>query len=522
MSLDCFKYIYNLKECRFWPTLKRRQDIPDPLKSRRADPNRPSKFGLGFAEAAGFVLTGQVTLGRDGNSLSVRYTGNQGGERLASVNQQPTGKRIWHDANSMKAPAFLAIAEAMLLRVGAFRETRTRWEELLQALAGELGHRPTYTQNELAGASTSPACSNAVLALSDALYFEIKAAFDGHGYVFGYQPDDHAETDLDPLFGPSSTTAGPTPWPTGVSSLTATLTALIATGGTALLVGPTGTFKTTTAKQAAIASSAHLTVVKGRPGLEDRDFFGTVTPAGGGSVGGGSTESGPTWVDGPVTRAFRAAQQGPAVLLIDELLRFEPYYLGALVGLLDTDTPRELESRGITPLADGPHYALELPTGERLAAPAANLTLIATTNMGADYVQSVTLDAALMGRFELLVEVERADEATCDRLYREAAGEAGFAEGARLLHDLEDFTRAHHLDEGGLLARRAHPRLMLSMAGQMERLKQAGMAPAEAAKQAAEVTVLPYCTERGPDGLLDRSGAQLLRDETERLAARLD
>lgn len=515
MPLDCFKYIYNLKACDFWPTLTRRQNIPVRLKSRQADASRPSKLGLGFAEAAGFFLTGQVRLGRDGDCLSIIYESNRGGRRLVSANQQAGGqqagsrqagdRRIWHDANSMKAPAFLALAEAVLLEADAFEESRTRWEALLGALAGELGGRPPYPTSDLQAASTSAACCEAMMALSDALYFEIKSAFETGGYAFGQGPMAYDDANLDELFGSAGSKAG-APGPSA-APLERTLSVLIGTGGTALLIGPTGTFKTTTATRAALGAGAALTVVKGRPGLDDRDFFGGVTP----------TESGPAWVDGPVTRAFRQAQEGPAVLLVDELLRFEPLYLGALVGLLDPALPAELESRGITPATGGEHYVAELPTGERVAAPAANLTLVATTNMGADYVQATGLDAALMGRFELVVEVEQADPAVCERLYREAAGEAGFADGAKLLHALEGFTREHHIDDGGLFVRRAHPRLMLSMARHMGRLQQAGTSRQEAAMQAACVTLVPYCVERGPDGLLDRSGRRLLLDEVERL-----
>src|SRR5690606_19079700 len=85
---------------------------------------------------------------------------------------------------------------------------------------------------------------------------------------------------------------------------------------------PTGTFKTETGKQLALTTDARLVTLKGAAGIEDRDFWGSIVP----------TEHGPKWVDGPLTKAFRSAQKNKTVLLIDELLRFEPLYANVLVG----------------------------------------------------------------------------------------------------------------------------------------------------------------------------------------------
>ena len=520
MALSFARYAYHLSSCRYWPSLTARAHIPGHLKSKLAQKERESRLGLGLVEAVSHLLCGPVTLGRDPaapENISVTYTSNRGGERVASA-EAGCRPALWRGVGGMKGAPMLCVVEAVRSGGGAFPEVGERWKRLLDELVLAVGHEAPYVMSEIqtADAHSTPA-RHAVMALTDSIYFALKEADargthrleDAGGLAFKSDAalfrDVIGQRAAVPEANPGGRTAG---------GLRATLEGLVATGGTALLVGPTGTFKTTTAVQAAQAAGAALTVVKGRPGIEDRDFFGGVTP----------TAGGPAWVDGPVSEAFRKAAAGPSVLLVDELLRFEPVFLGALVGLLDPAPPEELAARGIAAHSAGAHYVAELPTGEKLAAPCAHLTLIATTNMGDQYAQAGSrIDAALLGRFEIAVDVEEPDPDVRRSLYEAACAAltVGADMGADLLEALEVFAGSHHMDQGGLLERRAHPRLMLSMARQIGRLEAAGLAPGDAAVEATRVTLATYCAQRGANGLLDPAGVEVLLDGVRELSSQL-
>ena len=527
MGLKCFRYGFSKKESDFWPTLSKRQEMPPGCKSKHN--GRTAKLGLGLVEAVSVLLAGRVELGREGASFSISYQSNRGGTRVASSRsgEGSSGpgapRRIWEGTDAMKAPIILCLVEAMLLETtpgGAdseLAEVGGRWAALLEEIELETGEAAPYTKTQITRAAQSDLCQKAVMALTDGVYFALKRSEDEGTREFrdrgGSGFPALSGEDFDRLFDRPPAEATPEPMPEGY--LTATLSGLIQTGGTALLVGPTGTFKTTTATRVAEAEGAALQVVKGRPGIEDRDFFGGVVPTG----------SGPAWRDGPVTKAFRKGRAEATMLLMDELLRFEPLFLGAFVGLLDPASPAELSARGIDPapgFSGADHYVAELPTGEEVACPTRRLALVATTNMGSDYVQASRLDAALMGRFELTVEVERPDPDVKRHLYEEAAEDlpcapVGSARLADLLEAVEETVEEGHIDKGGLYVRKAHPRLMLNMARQMKRILEnpqlAGRGPAVAAQEAAAMTVVPNCVERQASGLLDPSGKDsLLQD----------
>lgn len=540
MAVLPFHFAFNYSETEYWPTLASGQSIPDTLKSKH-NPNSGS-LGLGMVEAASALLTGSVRIGREGDDFSVVYESSSegGGTRVASSIAHPSSasgspERLWHGTNATQAPTLLCILEASLLettsagcRTDKLDETRARWQALLEELELTTLETAPYTKQQIVQAAQDQQCRRAMMALGDSVYFTLKRMGnadereydDTAGREYGPLPG----RDEDHLFDREPQAGQPEGKVMPQGHLTATLSGLVETGGTCLLVGPTGTFKTTTATRVADQTGAQLQVVKGRPGIEDRDFFGGVMPAeADAEEADDEGESGPTWRDGPVTKAFRKGRQGKTMLLMDELLRFEPLFLGAFVGLLDPASPAELSARGIEP-APGfeteEHYVAELPTGEEIACPTSRLTLVATTNMGADYVQAGKgLDAALMGRFELTVEVERPDPDVKRHLYEE---EMGCSRGADLLEAIEETVEAGHIDKGGLYVRKAHPRLMLNMAGQMKRVLEEPIpetdadALTDAAKQAARVTVVPNCVERQADGLLDPSGKDsLLQDVIE-------
>lgn len=514
MALKYTRYAFGLKECEYWPSLQKSQTIPTDLKSARAQKGRNSNLGLGLVEALSHLLTGGVTIGRHATkhkNVSVEYTSNSGGTRRAFAGH--AGRSVhWHGVDAMKAAPLLCVVKAVASEGTLFAEVYERWQTLLEELVLVLGDQLPYTKDELvrADGQSTPA-RHAMMAVTDAIYFGLKEANESGAITFhdtggdAYPSDDELLKKVLGVRRPAATPAVRT-----ADGLQASIEAVIRTGGTALLIGPTGTFKTTTAARAALAAGAAMTVVKGRPGLEDRDFFGGVTP----------TASGPTWVDGPVTEAFRKAEAGPTMLLIDEILRFESIFLGALVGLLDPASPEELRARGIAATGTGRHYVAELPTGEKIAAPCEHLSLVATTNVGNQYAQAAQgFDAALLGRFEIVVDVETPDPAIKRALY-EDAGRCLSTDAARVadqLEALEEVINRNQFDDGGLFVRKAHPRLLLNMARHMARLEAAGLSYVEAAAGAAHVTVATYCAQRDPAGRLDEAAVQTVHDETTRI-----
>ena len=510
-------YWYGYSKNDLFPTLEKGTAMPEDCKSTYADASRTSNVGLGLVRAVCQLLTGDVALGREGDSFSVRYTSNNGSKtRIATSYLHPNAPsplRLWEGADAMTAPVALCIIEAMLLETtgqgsdSQLAEVKERYEAFLDECYLVLSEPAPYTQDQLREAAQEELCQRAMMALTDGIYFAVKRSddkglreYDGGS---GEELPDLPDEDYRRLFGLPENAAEAQALPAGY--LSTTLSGLLATGGTCLLVGPTGTFKTTTATRAANEAGAALQVVKGRPGIEDRDFFGGVVP----------TENGPTWVDGPVTQAFRSGREEPTMLLMDELLRFEPLFLGAFVGLLDPASPAELAARSIEPASgceSEPHYVAELPNGEAVACPTSRLTLVATTNMGRDYVQSTDLDAALMGRFELTMEVEKPDQRVKRMLYEQEGG----TKVADLLEAIENAVADCLIDDGGLYVRKAHPRLMLNMARHMQRiLDTQGLTNDKevAAEEAARVTVVPNCVAREANGLLDPAGKESLLKE---------
>ena len=315
---------------------------------------------------------------------------------------------------------------------------------------------------------------------------------------------------------PLSTTSPAAPGRVDTGTL-ATLQRCLRRGSTVLLVGPTGIGKSVVARQAAVAEQIAMVLIEGRPGLEDRDLYGKVYPQEGPS---GQTFR---WVDGPLTEAWRTAASGQRVVLImDELARFDPYYLAPLTGSLDKVRGDELRLVvGISPVvlehveSDAEYRVLKLPTGERLAAPARLLSVIATTNLGSDYIQTQNeFDAALLGRFEIQLDIVRLDADTrCHIL----ANQHQLPEPvATLMVQMEDYTVYNTAAHNGLLRRELNLRTCIHWATEASDLVRAGMSWAEAVRVAAGATVIPFCCSRSEDGYLDRPSSQALRDEIRR------
>src|SRR3954453_5608981 len=390
--------LYNLKETAFFPGLQPRQPIPDALKSRHAQPGRSSVVGMGVVKGIVGVLT---------RTHAVAWSGN--GSWAATLGSDSTpgthyhlgtdGSGIWSLPRA--GTSYLAAAAGLYAALDPVRpddDVDARWQQLLLALRLAVSHGAPYTGDEVVRVSRSTPVQEAMMALADAVYFFVKHT--------NPQVRDEAwsapPASVDPrLWRPHTVPAAAV----GTTPL-AMLGRLIRRGGTALLSGPTGAGKTTGAKQACLAAGARLVVVKGRPGLDDRQLYGGIYP----------TADHFQWVDGPLAQAWRLAHHEPVVLLIDELARLDPYHLAALIGALDRLNGAEVRAvlgqddvAAIVGLDDtAEYYLLQLPNGDRLLAPCRHLTIVATTNLGTDYVQvQASFDAALLRRFAVQLEIER-------------------------------------------------------------------------------------------------------------------
>ena len=294
-----------------------------------------------------------------------------------------------------------------------------------------------------------------------------------------------------------------TPNPGG-TDLVVRLSRWIRGGQNVLLTGPTATFKTTDALTAATNAQAYIVMVGGRPGMEDRDLFGGTYP----------TPQGPQWVDGPVTEAFAKASSGTlTALVLNELTRFEPLHLGAMIGALDDVSAKTAQQMGVNvPDDDTRYYALRLPNGELIHCPTQFLSVIGTTNIGSDYLTAQEIDTALLRRFHRHEDVPYADEARAQAMI--ARGNDPILASAA--YQLEVATRSQvqgrGMDEEGLLQREMNPAVSHALAQEATELAREGLNLNEAFRQAAECTCIPFCVPRLPSGVLDPAAAERLRD----------
>jgi hypothetical protein len=145
-----------------------------------------------------------------------------------------------------------------------------------------------------------------------------------------------------------------------------------------MIMGPTGVGKTTAVRAIAEAFGWAFVGTVITPGTTAEDLLGGLMPVPGDVVRFGR-------VDGPITRAIRAAEHGPVILLLDEGNRID----------------RVSEYTCLYPLLDGQGYVVVDGETYRLPHPE-NLTVVMTANPASgDYVGTRTLDPALSNRFGL-------------------------------------------------------------------------------------------------------------------------
>jgi MoxR-like ATPase len=280
------------------------------------------------------------------------------------------------------------------------------------------------------------------------------------------------------------------------------LSDIIREGGTALLFGATGSFKTSTVKRLAVKHHAKLVVMKGSIGKEDREFFGQVT----------KTVDGVAFVDGELSEAFRAAASERTVLLIDEVLRFNLEHLNVLIGALDTYEASELRAMGCPVCEEGWYYQVKLPTGERLVAPTRLLAIIGTTNVDLNHNRGQLMSDALLRRFKVQLDVAYPDERKRKEVYGKACDHERIV--AKVIQ-LENSLREKTLADGSRLVREPNPALMLSLLETWGRLRR-HVDETYALRQSVLVTVVPFCVARDSHGVLDAAGKQIIMDLLEK------
>lgn len=492
-----------------WPALTHREQIPAAAHSAHKRTKQDSVVSLSMLKAVTDILTGETTfLAGPGMFTAKYFSSAKAGVTLRHMQlKMSPGGVTFVGQPGRTGPYALLIAAAVHAKLPALQEIEERWWTLIETLGVEVGPRsaqqPTFTDDELSRASRCAKASFQMTALLDSLYYcpnELDAAgqLDHHDVQVTPSGTPLASAALTVHPNAASTQRVPAPTMTGPTSPEARLVRAAQRGGRILLVGPTGTFKTESAKRAAVQLQRPLYVVKGNPEVEPTEFLGGYQMIGGK----------PEWVDGPFTQAFRTAQTEPVVLLLDELLRFDPINLSSLVGVLDHVSAEEAALMGVTGLPNGRYYMLRLKTGALVWAPVTQVLMIATTNVGDAYLQAgQTVDAALLGRFTQIIDMPYADETQACALY----AQCGHPRLAAAVYTTELETREAHVSRGGLLEREANPRVILNWLDATLDLHADGLPVPDALRAAAETTLLPYCVGRDQHGALDQAAAADLR-----------
>ncbi len=153
----------------------------------------------------------------------------------------------------------------------------------------------------------------------------------------------------------------------------------------ALLIGPAGFGKTYEATKWIDEAGYESEFIAGSSAIESIDLLGYWVK---------NPEGNLIWLDGALTAAFRKAQTKKCVLLFDELLRVPARELSILVGALTPDSSGHyrLRTSRLINEVDG------VGETETLVIPMENLHVIATTNIGSDYLVD-SIDVALQDRF---------------------------------------------------------------------------------------------------------------------------
>jgi len=474
-------------------------------------------YSTAIGKAYVYLSTGELTiLQTKEGSIKVSYmtSDNQVVEAHSLPNRADPAKRLWMftHADPSAQPA-LAIVEALL---------SPNWPETMMAVrqaAYESGHPvPTDELRGLPG--TNDQFVTAIMHLSDTMYYEGKAqeslivTEDDKPVMADYHTKATTNDGVRPerISKAISAEGDRLAQPGSGSSNTDLLIQLTQRGGVAMLVGPPATFKTETVKYVIMKTGSQVVKMRGSPGVEDRDFIGTIIPG----------DPTPHWEDGPLARAFSMAYFKPTIIHIDEILRYLPETLNTFITAMDelsyNDALAVLKSKYHTMPANefGPmvdsllqrkddrFYMLELPNGQMLFAPKRHLTWMMTTNWGEDHLQVANnVDSALLSRTDLIIDYTRAERTVTQPIYQDVAGSDTVGnELAKIVSEFED-ALYHEYEKGEMgLSRPMDPRKSIAMLKAARSAVNAGMSIPDAIQQAASVTAVPHCVPRAPNGTL--------------------
>ena len=517
-----------------WPCLYNGDPIPPHLASVHLDPAaKGASVGIGTVMAVTTFLQGAVKLGKQGESFTVSYPSSAQSSRgrLKTVASSPQAAlRVWtFDVEAGKtptgitAPSYLLLAE--LLYLDCHSEASERYQRLLAKLAHEVGHGAPYSLSELSLAAHH--ANDDMMALSDAIYHAIMLG-EKDGRIIAQRGSTPPLPETDPF------AAAPLPSATlAKSSPKAVLRRSIKNpsperNNTFLLFGPTATFKSTFAKEAAAESAAGLVMVQGRRSISDEDFLGARTLLDGNTG----------WFNGPVAEAFLLARQQKVVLLVDEAARLDPFCLNAFIPFMDrhaaADVSRmadgveeitKLRPLHLDPVGTGPHHILTLPVEEatqtnascakKISVPVDNLTFVFTANLGCDYDQPADqFDAAFLSRIRVQIEVVRPERDFTEPLYLNRLNNPALLDK---LYALEGFVDTN-LQPDGKFRRPLNVTTNLAFLEEFVAATGDGLSPRAAFVEAADLTLVEKVCDLMEDGSKDTAAAGIFRDEVTRLA----
>lgn len=510
------------------PELKTRQEIKN---EHRVDPSSTQmrSYAPGVGRALALFLTGELKILQDddGETFVARYSTSTSGEVTGVSRKQragPGSSTLKWSATQAKPFDHMSSASALALACGLLDAARfPLTHQALRAVVALTGFPVNSTELKLMP-QNNPLLVGAIHYLSDALYTETMDQVEAGKIVVDKMRETSVPT-LKTVSAPEmAKVLGVWRDPVSVPRNTPKdqLRRLTRRGGAALLVGPPATFKTTTARKVAVAEGCPVVEMRGNPGIEDRDLFGTFLRAPGGET---------TWVDGPLPQVFAHAKRGRVIAIIDEIMRFLPETTNVFITvmnqldyedcelllrpMLEATQLSESEIQAALdedlPERDGRYHMLTLPNGDVMFALKKNITFIATTNFGDSYIQvSPDLDPALMSRFDLVIDVPRADADDVRPIYTKVAGR--FPRLAQFAIDLEDRTYTETADDNALLVRPLDPRKMIAFLQEAVILLEEGHTFQDAVLMACGPTVIPHVCPREADGSLEPTAVRRITD----------